>query len=264
MMAKLEHNKAHMKRQNEILDQNESTLDELQDALLPMSQDAINEQAIDDQDKQVLNEVMEQNLVLKVLEKELSQQEEISQKIFDTLNSKVYRPVGNRHTIVTQNARPRLPSARRVIPNINIENESHNVSAYIKAGGTLPSEQNPSVTKFPSIKRVMSKNGLQETNTSQYETFAKKGARQQEAKVNKLEQLKFHRQKYGTVQPGMKRKTNVYEGSIEDNEDIRGDGSLPIIKLKKSPQQAKLKREFSNKGLNTVEKNRARSVLKGK
>ena len=45
----------------------------------------------------------------------------------------------------------------------------------------------------------------------------------------------------------------------------KGDGSLPIIKLRKSPSpNPKLQKDFSNKGLNTVDKNRAKSVNRGK
>lgn len=44
---------------------------------------------------------MEQNLVLKVLEKELKQQEDISQKIYETLNNRVYKQPKQRSTVVS-------------------------------------------------------------------------------------------------------------------------------------------------------------------
>lgn len=95
------------------MDANEKTLDDIKSKLLPHSKEEIDDAAIDAEDKVVLEEIMEANLVLKVLEKELKSQQDIAQKIFETMKNKVFRPVANRHTVVTLNAKPRLPSAAR-------------------------------------------------------------------------------------------------------------------------------------------------------
>lgn len=77
-MIKVEKEKTHMVRQQDILAQGEKQIQDIQKELLPMSAEDIEETAIDPEDKDTLTEIMEQNLVLKVLEKELKQQEQIS------------------------------------------------------------------------------------------------------------------------------------------------------------------------------------------
>lgn len=73
LMIKVEKEKTHMVRQQDILAQGEKQIQEIQKELLPMSSEDIEETAIDPEDKETLTEIMEQNLVLKVLEKELKQ-----------------------------------------------------------------------------------------------------------------------------------------------------------------------------------------------
>lgn len=70
-MVKLQHEKQHMEKQNNILDNNEVLLEDIKNELLPTTAKEIEEQAVDDEDKEVLEEILEQNIVLKVLEQEL-------------------------------------------------------------------------------------------------------------------------------------------------------------------------------------------------
>lgn len=77
-MKKLEHEKTHMNKQNHILDNNEALMEDIKNELLPMTAKEIETQAVDEGDKAVLEEIMEQNIILKVLEQELKQQEDIS------------------------------------------------------------------------------------------------------------------------------------------------------------------------------------------
>lgn len=124
----------------------------------------------------MLEEILEQNIVLKVLEQELKQQEEISQKIYETLNSRVYRPLATRVTVVTQNAKPRIPKipeAMLIRPGSSMDKQFDDVGSQ------------SGVTKFPSIKRLNSKGKLQ-TNKSTYATFAAVGRQKELEKERKL------------------------------------------------------------------------------
>ena len=55
------------------MDSNEAYLEDVQNELLPSTAEEIDEQAIDEEDQGVLEEIVEQNIILKVLEKELQQ-----------------------------------------------------------------------------------------------------------------------------------------------------------------------------------------------
>lgn len=77
-MMKLEKDKSHVDKQQQMLKQGSNQINYIKDGLLPTSAEDIDTQAVDLEDKETLEEIMEQNLVLKVLEKELKQQEDIS------------------------------------------------------------------------------------------------------------------------------------------------------------------------------------------
>jgi hypothetical protein len=118
-----------------------------------MSAEDIEEQAVDPEDKETLTEIMEQNLVLKVLEKELKQQESISQKIYETLNQRVYKAT-KRPAAVTANAKPKIPKMPEAMLNRNPSSAN----------------DNSQVTKFPSIKRV--RGPEYNTHRQSYKSFA--------------------------------------------------------------------------------------------
>lgn len=58
-MKKLEQDKNHMEKQNELLDQVEQQLEDLKKELLPHNLEDVEKQAIDEDDKQVLQEILE-------------------------------------------------------------------------------------------------------------------------------------------------------------------------------------------------------------